>query len=364
MPEVDVLITPRAAGGHEKALFGWLADAAALEGLRPRLMLPPGALVSDAREAGLGEWIDTDAPASDGSGALRELACGSRQRPVLLVPGVLHDQAWLTAAAVALRRRVWLYVPMTHSAQHMGYSAARWRDAALAKCLHGVHGFITIDDQQTAVLRDVWRVQRPVLTLPNRVRVRGAAPPVPPPADYGRLRVGYVGRFDAHQKGLDWLAATLRSEPMLSERCAWHFQGRGPGASQLHTLASELGPQRVQVHDFAPMEQNLARVDLLLLPSRYEGLPLVALEATARGWPVVASDRAGLQSLLPASSLFAFGDVAGLRAALGSLATPSLRRAAVVHARARMLEVLPDRRYHAARAVVVRAIRRSAEAAD
>jgi glycosyltransferase involved in cell wall biosynthesis len=245
---------------------------------------------------------------------------------------------------------------MTHTATRMGYRAGAWRDAALGSWLRRVQGFITIDEQQSVQLRRRWGVSAPVLALPNRMRVRGAAPPAPPPAQHGRLRVGYVGRFDAHQKGLDWLAATLRSEPVLIERCNWHFQGRGPAEALLQTLAAELGPQRMQVHAFAPLESALPHVDLLVLPSRYEGLPLVALEATARGWPVAASDRAGLEGLLPVSSLFPFGDVAGLRTSLASLATPSGRRAAVVHARARMVEHWPERRYHAARAAVVRAL--------
>jgi glycosyltransferase involved in cell wall biosynthesis len=357
--ELDVLLTPRSPGGHEKALLGWLSDAVAHEGLRPRLVLPPGSLQADAQAAGLGACIDAAPPPLAPAAALRELGRAAPGRPLLLAPGVLHHEAWLTAAAVALRRRVWLYVPMTHTARQMGYRAAAWRDAALAGWLRRVHGFITIDEQQCSLLRRSWRVPAPVLVLPNRVRLRGASPPVPAPAPHGRLRVGYVGRFDQHQKGLDWLAQRLRTDGALADAAVWHFQGRGPGEAALHALAAALGPQRVQVHAFAPLESALARIDVLLLASRYEGLPLVALEATARGWPVVASDRAGLQALLPPASLFGFGDAAGLRRALASLATPSARRAAVAHARRRLAEHLPDHQYHAARAQVVQAQRQA-----
>jgi glycosyltransferase involved in cell wall biosynthesis len=222
-----------------------------------------------------------------------------------------------------------------------------------------VQGFITITEAQARVLREDWAVPGPVLTLPNRVALRGPAPPVPQPAADGRLRVGYVGRFELHQKGLDWLVDTLQIESALADACRWRFQGSGPAEGVLQQLASALGPHRVEVVPFAPLEQALACVDLLLLPSRYEGLPLVALEATARGWPVVASDRAGLDELLPRSSLYTFGDRSGLQAALASLRTVSARRAAVAHARVRLLERLPGSGYHQARARVAQALQQA-----
>ncbi len=362
MVDVDVLLTPRESGGHETALFTWLDDAWLNDGLVPRLLLP-GSLHELARQRGLERHICLTQPVEDRRGALAALLEAPRGRPVLLAPGVLHAQAWLTAAAVLARRPVWLYVPMCFSAATMGYRWARHRDRALAPWLSRVEGIVTIDDFQAQRLRDEWGLTATVFALPNRVSVRGVAPPPPQRSADGRLRVGYVGRFELHQKGLDWLADTLLRERSLGDAFRWRFQGRGPGERVLLTLASALGPHRVEVAPFAPVEQALAQVDLLLLPSRYEGLPLVALEATALGWPVVASDRAGLGGLLPANAVFPFGDAGALRDALQSLASPSARRAAVAHARRRLLERLPGEGYHQGRRAVVDALRRSAAAA-
>ncbi len=361
MVDLDVLLTPREAGGHENALFTWLADAVREDGLRPRLLLPPG-LHELAWSHGLGERIAPGRAVHGRREALAEVWDSPRRRPLLLAPGVLHAQAWLLAAAVMARRPVWLYVPMAFSAATMGYRHASLRDRLLSPWLARAAGVVTIDETQARLLREHWRVQAPVLPLLNRVRVRGTAPPTPPQAPGGRLRVGFVGRFDLHQKGLDWLVDTLRGHAVFADGYHWYFQGRGPGEMALQTAASALGPQRVTVKPFAPIEQALAQVDLLLLPSRYEGLPLVALEATARGWPVVASDRAGLASLLPSSSIFPFGDHRALETSLRSLGTPSARRAAVVHARQRLVEQLPGHGYQACRRAVSQALRRHGDA--
>jgi glycosyltransferase involved in cell wall biosynthesis len=356
--EVDILLTPREPGGHEKALLLWVADAVRHESLRPRLLLPSGPLRQAAHEAGLGAWVDEGVAIDSVAAAwaaLRRLG----PAPLLLAPGVLHAQAWLLAAALALRRRVWLYVPMAYTAATMGYRHAALRDRGLRPLLRRVQGFITVTPEQREQLQQPWGLRQPVFVLPNRVALPTAAPPPEPaPAALGgRLRVSFVGRFELHQKGLDWLSAAVPTDPLLRDGCFWRFQGRGPGEPVLQALAARLGPQRVVVEPHAPVDQALACSDVIVLPSRYEGLPLVALEATARGCPVVASDRAGLAALLPARSVFRFGDRAGLCDALAGLRAPAQRQAAVQHAQRQLGLTLPRQQHEHARAAVVQALR-------
>jgi glycosyltransferase involved in cell wall biosynthesis len=45
-------------------------------------------------------------------------------------------------------------------------------------------------------------------------------------------------------------------------------------------------------------------IDFLLIPSRFEGVPLVMLEALARGIPTLGSRRDGMRDLLPEAWLF------------------------------------------------------------
>jgi glycogen(starch) synthase len=78
--------------------------------------------------------------------------------------------------------------------------------------------------------------------------------------------------------------------------------GDGPERPALERLASELGvadavdfPGWVHPDRVAPL---MAASTLVLIPSRWEALPLVALEAQAAGRPVVASRVGGLPEAL------------------------------------------------------------------
>lgn len=360
VPEVTLLLTPRAWGGHEVALFGWLGDAARDEGLAVQVFAPGDELRAACEQARLpciappgragrvGQWL----------GLLHALRRCPPQQPLLLAPGHLHAAAWLLALAVLLRRRVWLYVPITHSARWLGYRWGALRDRALAPWLRRAEALITVDDVQAERLRQLWRVRAPVHCLPNTVRLPEPSASLRSAGPWGEaLRIAFVGRFEPHQKGLDWLAALLRRGAAWTRHYRWRFQGRGPAELELLELASALGPQLVEVCPHAPLDEALAACDLLLLPSRYEGVPLVALEATERGWPVVASRQAGVDAMLPPSSLFEFGDEDGLRGALASLRAPAARAAAVDHARARREALWPAARHAAARRAIVGAWR-------
>jgi glycosyltransferase involved in cell wall biosynthesis len=359
--DVCVLLTPREIGGHEVALFGWLADAVRL-GLRPAIVAPTAALVEACRAAGLGHclWPAGAEAAASGQrilGMLKLLWHWRRtQRPLLLVPGVLHANAWLLALALLMRLKVWVYVPTTYTAVRLGYSAAIWRDRLLAPWLRRVRAWITINAQHTRQLRQVWQVHATVHMLPNQARISGEPLAWPEPAADGRLRVSFVGRFELWGKGLDWLAQAISSHPDWCQRFRWSFQGRGPGELALLELASALGPQHVVVRPFAPLDVALAASDVIVLSSRYEGVPLVALEATARGWPVVACRGIGLDALLPPGSLFEFGDAMGLASALDSLQSSAKRSEAAAHSRSQLASTLSRQAYEEALAHLVEAL--------
>ena len=119
-----------------------------------------------------------------------------------------------------------------------------------------------------------------------------------------RKIVLYVGRLD-RQKGLDGLFGQLGS---LFKALPDHdlvLVGAGPDRAALERQAHARGVAN-RVH-FLGWRQDvpalLAASELLLLPSRWEGMPNVILEAMAAGKPVVATQSEGTVELLGLAAL-------------------------------------------------------------
>jgi starch synthase (maltosyl-transferring) len=109
----------------------------------------------------------------------------------------------------------------------------------------------------------------------------------------------FVGRLD-RQKGLDWLFACL---PDLFARLPDHelvIVGDGPQRDFLMRQGVNLGvADHVHFLSWRPdVPQLLKRADVLLLPSRYEGMPNAVLEAMVAGVPVVATRVEGTEEIL------------------------------------------------------------------
>jgi glycosyltransferase involved in cell wall biosynthesis len=142
---------------------------------------------------------------------------------------------------------------------------------------------------------------------PERIHVAGAgyddgrfypvSKPLPDP-----VRLIYAGKL-SRAKGVPWLLRALADIPSP----AWHLDlvggGSGPEQAECLRLSAALG-DRVTVHG-AVSQSRLAdlmgRAHLFVLPSFFEGLPLVVLEALACGCRVVTTRLPGVVELLGTS---------------------------------------------------------------
>jgi glycosyltransferase involved in cell wall biosynthesis len=154
-----------------------------------------------------------------------------------------------------------------------------------------------------------------------------------------RLRIGYVGRL-APQKRADLL---VRAFGRMQRPAELVVVGDGPERARVRHLArTSPAAERITMTGFVPhsdVPAVLSSLDVLVLPSAYEEMGSVLVEAMVAGLPVVASDVGGIPEVVrdgETGLLVPPGDVDRLAEALDRLAgDPDLRARLSAGARAR-----------------------------
>lgn len=144
-----------------------------------------------------------------------------------------------------------------------------------------------------------------VRLLPNAIDIdlwstaRTPSPGVarPPSSD----AVGFVGRLSPEKGALDFIRIA-RQISDRRERCEFFVAGEGPERPAMAALAAAAGLGG-RVHFLGRLDQTALRklyrsLDVVLVPSHTEGLPMVVLEALAMSIPVVASDVGGVGEII------------------------------------------------------------------
>ena len=248
--------------------------------------------------------------------AFRDLLAAERPDAVLLLQGRIENCAvpMLTAPADSF---VISYVPMAHRMVDLG-RASVLGDVVRRRLYRRPDRFIVPGH---AVAAQVARAggRSPVSVVENVVD-----PPLSSGGAAARAAMGlskdarvalFLGRLDVRQKGIDTLLASIRRHAERLGEWTFLFIGAGEGAAACERLRGELhGRVEIRCVPWTERPQEaLAAADLLLMPSRWEGVPLVMLEAMGHGLPILASDIDVFRDYLPAANRidFATADLAG-----------------------------------------------------
>jgi glycosyltransferase involved in cell wall biosynthesis len=137
-------------------------------------------------------------------------------------------------------------------------------------------------------------------------------------AAYGWSRDKYVivtvGRIAFRQKAQDFLVNAITKYRDQLRGTRFCVVGEGPDEQMLRNMMREAKLENCI--SILPWSSNLAPLysaaDMLLIPSRFEGVPLVMLEAMWHQLPVVASNVDGMAQVLPREWLFQCGDAESL----------------------------------------------------
>lgn len=133
--------------------------------------------------------------------------------------------------------------------------------------------------------------------------IENAVPDLPSPAadvdplDPAKLNILFVGRF-ARQKGLDVLCEAMALIGSQRPDIELIVVGGDAADAQAAGVSVPAGVTLKGWQSRPVLTALYQAADAVILPSRWEGLPMVLLEAWSMGTPVLVSRRAGMEELV------------------------------------------------------------------
>ena len=206
-------------------------------------------------------------------------------------PEVLH---WNFVEPYAFRGASWLLLPwgrpsvITDHLPQLHHAGPHW-ETTRRLANHRIAAMIVVGAAARRAAAKRWRRPPPLVEVANGV------PPYPGatarrPRTGAAVRLLFVGRL-AEQKGAALLVPILEAVRAAGREATLTVVGAGPLEPSLRAQAagSTVG-EHVAFTGFAddPLAA-MADADLLVAPSRFEGLPFTPLEALSTGLPVVLS---------------------------------------------------------------------------
>lgn len=238
---------------------------------------------------------------------------------------LVHAHIYASAAAAALAT-AGTGVPLVVT-EHTEAPWRRRRSRAVSRWLYGrATRIVAVSTAISRLLASGYGVRRDRLSV---VTPAVLPLPAPPSARRGGQLVGLAGRLQA-SKGVDVFLRAAAQVRGLVPTARFVVVGDGPLRGELECLAAQLGmADHVDFLGFRDDARSvIASLDVLVVPSRTDGAPLVVFEAMAAGVPVLASAVGGIPDQIRHDVdglLVPSGDPAAVAGALAGLLTDSER---------------------------------------
>lgn len=318
-----------AFGGHEVMLLRWMKELHRQQLARVVLVCAQGSRLADQARA----YCEVhELVVSPSQGSRTQKALGLVKVTLALVwLRLKHRPAWCVVAEgcmLAQRHGLYaarmvglktlLYVPLSSSFADMGFADAERLDRITRQCYAKLpNGWVVINERQAKELAAWAGCRQPMFTLPNTISDPDGHHPSlehPPRAPASPCKVLILGRIDFFQKGIDLVLQHLSDHPQDASGCHISIIGEGPDAGLLEAALAAHPHLRdiITTQAWSDAAVAMSEHDVLLLPSRFEGVPLVMLEAMASARPVIATRLAGTQPYLMDEALSEAGDMHSL----------------------------------------------------
>lgn len=199
------------------------------------------------------------------------------------------------------------YLALPHTKAEMGAMLGTLRDRLRHHDINLPDRYITVSEGMKHKLA-ARNCNKPIDVVPNGVAIPSSSHRLPDDAEPSApCTLGLAGRIEFKQKQQDLVVDAFRKQADAFRDVRLLLAGSGPDEKVLRDRIS--GMDSIALLPWQQeMETFYNQIDILLIPSRYEGVPLVMLEALVRGIPVVGSTVDGMQEMLPAHWTFPPGD--------------------------------------------------------
>jgi glycosyltransferase involved in cell wall biosynthesis len=235
---------------------------------------------------------------------------------VIVIQGGIEVSSLALLAARRAKLKVVSYIPLAHKLSDTSFKLGWIRDFVNKYFFQIPDAFITVSPSMKRMLVETRNVKVPIIVVWNGINLSKLVF-----HDKHKWRQQYniapheyvvaiMGRIYFKQKGHDFLVNSIRIHQAKMKNIRFLIIGDGPDSIELRRLIQEY--ELNHVITVLPWNNDLSYiysgVDAVTIPSRYEGLPLVMLEAMYYKLPIIASDIDVMSDLLPEIWLFKLGD--------------------------------------------------------
>ncbi|MBA5237967.1 glycosyltransferase family 4 protein [Pectobacterium aroidearum] len=233
----------------------------------------------------------------------------SRQR-VVLVQGSIELGAefiWISYI-LGCRDLLISYIPMCHTFKHMGFKLGELRDVVSALTYRMCMNYITISKPNEVLLKKR-NASAKVSIVNNFIE------PIPEiiPADNHsskKINLAIIGRVEIKQKGHDILINALKYiDDEIVKRIHLIIIGDGPDMNMVKDLIDSAHlSDKVSFTGWVDKWYKIdEQIDYVVIPSRFEGVPLTMLEALSLDIPCICVNRDGMSDYISEELLYDVG---------------------------------------------------------
>ncbi len=213
------------------------------------------------------------------------------------------------------------YIPVPHTLKLMKAKLGGIRDIFNSYLFKLPSSFITISESMRKILVERG-VKNPIYIVQNGVdlsrfssneKIEEISELIPK----NKIILGMVGRIEFKQKRHNLLIEAIGKSEILKNKIHLIIIGDGKDKNNLKALINKYKlRENVSFFKWQDPVKFYKRMDFLVIPSRFEGVPLVMIESIASSTPVIGSNVDGMNDILPKEWKFKHEDLLSLQQTL------------------------------------------------